>query len=533
MAIYSHIKVDLPTSKIFFKKQNNSTYVYYYTSFFRDENGKPKNTSALIGKLDDESGKLMPNDKYFTFFDEEKKVEDLSLYQIGYTALVDSAIKQLELDSILSNAFGNNIASDLLLAASYSIRYGSVMSYIDNFLERNYIFKGCSNLTSQRISELFASININDKYHFFREWISKNTSDDYIAYDVSSISTYSNGIIEAEYGYNRDHDDLRQINLGMFTATKNKMPVYYENYNGSITDKINLEYVLNNAKNVGIENAKLVMDGGFFDDKRVRELANSSHTFAVGMPSYLELSKDILDTYLSEVHAFKNKTSSTSNYAIIREKEVCGVQGRVLVGLCTETKEMMVESLKNKLSKLEEDLKKKKIKKYETIKNKQKYTKYFDIYKTSDGYDYQLKEEEIENEAKYFGYYLVFTNDDKISADDLLYYYREKDVDEKVFYQLKNYMGARRIRTHNQDTTDGKMFTLFIGLVIRSWIYQKIEEYKKAHYMTLEACFNKLDNIQVIQTNGETRLVKALTKEQKDLLQQFEIDIEKYIGEIK
>lgn len=161
---------------------------------------------------------LIPNNKYFDIFGgtptEDYCPADSStfdgVFAVGYTAVVQETFKSLGLDDILSCCFGS-MAYKILTVAGYAVREGATMYNID----------------------------------------------DYIAYDVTSISTYSNGIVEAEYGYNRDHEDLKQINIGMFTATKSRLPVYYENYNGSLTDKSELCCILENAKEVGIDSVNM------------------------------------------------------------------------------------------------------------------------------------------------------------------------------------------------------------------------------------------------------------------------------------
>lgn len=65
-----------------------------------------------------------------------------------------------------------------------------------------------------------------------------------------------------ERGYNRDGDELSQYNLGMFCDEVTKTPLYYNRYNGSLTDRTNLSYVLANAKAVGIQRVKMIIDGG-------------------------------------------------------------------------------------------------------------------------------------------------------------------------------------------------------------------------------------------------------------------------------
>lgn len=143
------------------------------------------------------------------------------------------------------------------------------MSYVDYFMEEHFFENNCRLITSKRAFEIFLKIMNIGLDLFFNKWIKKTVKKDYICYDVTSVSTYSDWITHAEYRYNRDHEDLKQINIDLFTVEATKIPVYYENYNGSLTDKTNLMNVVKNAKTKGIKRIKLVMDGGFFDRERL------------------------------------------------------------------------------------------------------------------------------------------------------------------------------------------------------------------------------------------------------------------------
>lgn len=534
MALHHNVRVPVP-GKTYKKKQNDSVYIYYYIEFFR-KNGKPTNKSVAIGKLDKDSEMLIPNDHYYEYFDSvsESPVRDDIVFEgtfsIGYSAVIEKAFQDLNLDQILHDNFELSYRH-IMSVASYAIREGAVMSYIDDFMEKHYCFGSAGILTNQRVSELFASLSENQRKGFFIDWIKHVTANDCIAYDVTSISTYSNGIEEAEFGYNRDHDDLRQINIGMFAATNSRLPVYFENYNGSLTDKTNLESVLKNAKDVGIVSVRLVMDGGFFDDERLKQLSQTGHIFTVGMPSTLKTSKKLLDEHRSKIHDIRNRTRFTSNYAIIIDKTVQGIKGRVLIGLNTRTQDLMMESMKKDIEKREQELRDKKIKKYDTVIKKKRYTELFEIKPDEEGgYTYALKEDAVYEISKNYGYFLVFTIDTEATADEILYYYREKDVDEKMFYQLKDYMECNRLHTHMQQTTDGKLFTLFVALIVRSYVYNKLSSYMSINHLTLEKCFRKLENLKAIKIRGQkARLTKALTKQQNDLLSEFGIDIKKTV----
>lgn len=208
---------------------------------------------------------------------------------------------------------------------------------------------------------------------------------------------------------------------------------------------------------------------------------------------------------------------------------IYGIDGRVMIGLNTQTQDLMMETLKKDIDKREKELQDKKIKKYSTVIHKKRYTDLFEIIQEGEnGYTYRLKEDEIQEKANNYGYFLVFTTDTQASADDILYYYREKDIDEKMFYQLKNYEELNRLRTHNQKTTDGKIFNLFISLIIRNYMQQKLKSYMNINHLTLEKCILKLEDIKMIKIKGQPpRLLKELTKQQKELLKILGVDIYK------
>ena len=63
MALDRNVQVELPKHGIAYKKVSGKTYVYYVTAAYRNEKGKPTCDRISIGRLDEESGKLIP-DRY-------------------------------------------------------------------------------------------------------------------------------------------------------------------------------------------------------------------------------------------------------------------------------------------------------------------------------------------------------------------------------------------------------------------------------------------------------------------------------------
>ena len=114
----------------------------------------------------------------------------------------------------------------------------------------------------------------------------------------------------------------------------------------------------------------------------------------------------------------------------------------------------------------------------------------------------------------------------KATADDIIKYYREKDLDEKMFYGIKVYMNGRHPRVHSQPAFEGKYFAVFLALILRTWLKQKLDDYKKSHHLTLKRCIMKLSDVRIYQDERGVRYLKAITAEQRTLLNLCGVDEE-------
>ena len=152
-----------------------------------------------------------------------------------------------------------------------------------------------------------------------------------------------------------------------------------------------------------------------------------------------------------------------------------------------------------------------------------RYSPYFTIVKHDgdSGFDFQVNNESVDQARQNKGYFLLFSTDMTSKPEDVLYYYRAKDADEKLFDQIKVDMQGGRIRTHNERTTDGKIFVTFVALAIRTYMLGTLSKYLSTNSTSLKKVINKMANIIVVTTDGVCRFTKALTKIQKDILTPF------------
>ena len=527
MAVYNASLVNIPDDGGVHVKSAGAKcekYVYKYVKYFRNEEGKPRNMAKAIGKFDPVSGKMYPNSNYFDLYNVDQSFADITVWDYGYSYLTARVSRDTGLLDCLSRAFGEKCAMDIVVMASYMIREGSTMDGIDDWQQRNY-FPDCPRIhTSQSTSRIFASMTAGQIRNFFTKWVKATMGKDGCAcYDVTSVSSYAQSMTSVERGYNRDGEDLAQFNLGLFCDEIEKLPLYYNRYNGSLTDRTNLEFVLANARDVGIKRVKMVVDGGFWDENCLASLHGLCDAFTVGMPAYLVESRALLASHGADIANYANELSSPGVYCALVDFEVGSIAGRALLYFDSQNHVSLCGELSERINRLKSELAA--LKRYPKSKLN-RYTPYFALtrHENDSGFDFEVDVEKVEKARKGKGYFLIFSTDSESSPEDILYHYRAKDAAEKMFSQIKCDMEGNRIRTHNEQTTDGKTFVTFIACVIRSYMLNKLGQYLTDNSTSLKKALNQLSNVAVISSAGGFRFTKALSKKQKQILKVFGAD---------
>ena len=517
--------VDIPDGKGIHIKSagaKGDKYVYKYVQYFRNSEGSPRNKAKAIGKYDSETGRMYPNSNYFEMYNVDVPFPDISVFDYGYSYLVMKVCRDSGLYDCLTHAFGSR-AMEIIVMASYIIREGNAMDAIDDWQVRNY-FAGFSRLlTSQSTSRAFASITAVQMDDFFRAWVKRAYKGGSVCYDVTSISSYSSSMVDIERGYNRDGDDLCQYNLCMFCDEATKAPLYYSRYNGSLTGKTNLPYVLESARRLGIEHVKMIVDGGFWREECFKSLRSCCDAFTVGMPAYLNESEKIISNNIGDIERYANELDCRHIYCVEVEATIYGVAGKVLLFYDLWNHLSLCEELSSRINRLKAELDA--LKRYPKGKLS-RYTPYFTITKhdKDSGFDYAADNQKIDDLRKHKGFFLLFSTDMESAPADILYYYRAKDADEKIFTQIKVDMDGGRTRTHNEETTDGKTFVTFVACSIRSYMLGKMQKFLTENSTSIKKALNQMSNITIISNSKELRFAKALTKKQKQILSAFKAE---------
>lgn len=482
MALNENIKVKMPEHCVKVPK-NGTTYIQYTVRAYRNKQGKPTSERIAIGKLDEETGMLIPNRNYYEMF--EKKDPDAApefVRSDGVYRLFSNICKKLGIESTLKQLYPEQW-SRILTVSQYMLTEGNVMYYLPDWQDETVSYEK-GRMRDQDISKLFADIDDEGRSMFFRAWIKKAYHGEYLAYDVTSISSYGKGIEDLEWGYNRDKEILPQVNLAMYYGEDTKLPLYYRVYPGSITDKTHLKYMLEDNEFLDVKKVKYVMDRGFYSAENLRFITEQGHRFVIAMPESLKYVQELISKHRAELI---NRSECHLGIGMIYGKayETTELGFRMRVHLYYDPQKVAADSerLYSELEKIENELKQME----EPPDRKLHYDKYFFINRSKDGkLGYIRNHKAIDEALSMCGFFVIGETDFKKTSAEILEIYRRRDVVEKSFDNLKNSLDMRRLYVQNRNTADGKLFCAFIALIVHSFMRNHLAEYMQTHKLTFE-----------------------------------------------
>ena len=521
--------VEMPAKTTVKKASNGTVYVYYTTRAYRNAQGKPTSDEAAIGKLAPDGVSLIPNQRYFDFFGHDRPIVAESK-AFGASGVVHLLAKRLKIKDLLEEACGP-LAGLVLLAASYMVEEDNVMCHIADYCDETFT-SGDLRLDSQSTSELFQALSLHERSSFLSSWVRLRQAEEYIAYDVTSLSTYSGGIEDAEWGHNRDGEDLCQINLGMFVGEDTHLPVYYATYQGSVLDKTHLAYMMESARALGISKVRFVFDRGFVTTDNLAYVNEQHLSFITALPAHLKAYKGLLDEAgAADISSSRNAVLGQGLYALRLPVAIGDVALYAHVFFSPQKKALEELVLYAKVERLEAEL----TKMASSKKLPKKYTDLFcvsDIDGTQGAMTFTRDYEKIDARLRRAGFFVLVATNNTISSEEVLMTYRYKDTIEKAFSGMKNHLDFNRMRTHGTLTTDGKLFVGFIALILRSQIRTALSASndKDVKKMPVTSAIRELRKLKrITYSSGEVQHT-VVTKTQRLVLDALGIDSDELLA---
>ena len=525
------------TSKV--RCQNG--YVYIDKGFWNSEKQQSDHKREYIGKYDGKT--FTPNKTYYRLQAEYEQSltaprtgpvpTDICLRQFyGATYLLDQISSKTGISVDLGRCFGS-LASQILSIAYYLILEEGMPLYRFHKWGMTHRHPYGKDIPSQRSSELFGLITEDAKMDYFKRQAKRHGLNEYLAFDTTSISSYSTLIKQAKYGKNKDGDPLPQINLALLYGEESMLPVYYRKLAGNITDVKTIENLLKDVDFLKLEKLKLVMDRGFYSEKNINDLMKHHHKFLIGAKTSLKIVSSRLDkiradfvtrfNYNSELKLYVMSFTEEWDYSEEKPRSGETITDKRRVYLHFYYNDQKATDDKTRFNAMLDRLEYNLINGTPDPEDEKLYQKYFVINETPvRGVTYSFKEDAIRKAEKNYGYFVLMSNGIKDPVEALRIY-RLKDLIEKSFGNLKERLSMRRMSVSSEENFEGKLFVQFVALQLMSYIKRQMDVNGLFNDYTMQSLLDEIDVIEYYQQPGKAHHLSEITEKQRKLYELMDV----------
>jgi transposase len=498
----------------------------------------------------------------------EDDVQTAKVVFIGPELVFDRITKRYHIDSLLKKGFDEKTAMDILALAWYIASEGSALSDSDSWLEY-YENPHGSAISSQDVSRLLDAIDCDGMMTFYKFWhkiatTGATTKTDKVLYDLTSISYYGTGIDAAEFGYNRDHENLPQVNFALLCMRTTAMPLFAWPMNGSISDISTLGTTLQFLKKFQYRPDCLMMDRGFCSIENLTGMFKNGYTFlqaikvnAQWIYGVIDASKSMRFTPESKVEIGERTyyvSTSVCRWVRIRKTSVKASEKEdIIVHICKGSVREKYESDKKGIEVIAQypcrvhvlfcqDLVGRQHDKFmdrlkaehdrlvadEKADVQKELEKYISAYRKKHARSRTVEyntEMIAQHKNKYAGHICFLTNDKTIeTARDALTEYSTRDYIEKDFDEMENNLDMKRIRVQTDARMKSRLFIQFIAEIFMREIRVCMRSSETCKKLTRKQIFSHIKTICKVKFKGSYKDVyPELSRQQRDILEALNV----------
>ncbi len=276
---------------------------------------------------------------------------------------------------------------------------------------------------------------------------------------------------------------------------------------------------------LGFSKVKLVMDRGFYSEANINALLKAHLKFLIAITMSLAFVRKELEPLYDKFRTFESYTEKYDLYCHTIQAEWNYTESRPYKkDTLSSAKRIYIHYYYNidraaedekrfdrKLASLRQEL----ISGNRVPEHEPLYRKYFEFKTTPKrGASIIVLDEEVRKAKRYYGFFALITNEtmDAITAIEL---YRNKDVVEKAFGNLKERLNLRRTLVSSEHSLNGKLFVEFIALIYLSYIKKQMQDTGLFKKYSLPGILDQLDLIECFDYPGKIVQVSEILEKQK------------------
>ena len=483
-------------------RSNGDVYVYERVTGYDPKTQKTKTLSTrLLGKILAGSTEMIPTrPKKKRSEVIEAPVQTVRTH-VGLQKILEWAGHESGIDADLQRSFEIGDALKLSSIARYWVATdGDTLPRMESWQVMNPLPYGHP-ITQDVYGKLFTSVGRNEsgmQSYFQCRGQRVSSTGLNLALDTTTFSTYSKNQIEARQGFNKDGDGLDTIKLLVLYSVENRQPVAFSKQPGNILDKISLANALRQLDMLDLASPVIVADNGFYSQDNMTHFALEHTKFLMLANSTDKWVRSEIDAAREELGHFRNvcpfdvdvsgvMRRRQHGFSIVRKRtrgnfeagETESFTRRLYVHVFHKPEAAPIQErrLRESLFSLKKDLEDG-VEEFRPAAQKQ-IDSYLTVKRTAKGVKVDFKMDGIEEAKRYWGYFVLVSNEIK-DPFDALKAYRSREKIEELFATYKDSFDGRKPRTWYPENLYGRQFAQFVGLGYHCFLAKRILDVKKA-----------------------------------------------------
>lgn len=481
------------------KQKNGDVYVYERESRYDPEVGYTRTISyKLIGKIKKGTTEIVPTRP------RRRKTEpsgpempSAESAHVGATELLELVGRESGIDEDIDRALSEGHSKKVITAARYWVANPGSLVRIGKW-QRTHPTPCETELTRSAYHKLFKELgaDANSMHQYYKLRSDRAGESDVLAYDSTTMSTYSDNLKAARQGFNKAHDGLDTIKLLTLYSLKTHQPVAMATQPGNIPDVVSVQNALKELKWLRTKSIEVVTDNGFCSEENISRYVRAHIKFltlirtdAAWIRKLLDENRGALGTYSSicpwdaSIHGIcvpvkRRVTWERQRTQNGRQKgDEMSRECRFYVFLYFNQSRVARDEarLAAKLTLVKEQIESG-VSEFKPAAQKF-IDRFFTIFRRGQKIRAEVKEEVFAEAGKYFGCFALVSNK-TATAFDALKYYRLREKIEEIFRVQKTNLDGEKPRVWYDDNLKGRLFCQFVALGYWCFLRDLIKDVK-------------------------------------------------------
>ncbi len=318
-----------------------------------------------------------------------------------------------------------------------------------------------------------------------------------VAFDSTTVSSYSENQTEARYGYNKAGDGLKTVKLLTQYCVETGQPVAYSRQPGDIPDVVSVANACEQLAVLGMAKPLLVMDAGFYSEPNICTLLRKHVKFLMRGDISVKWVKAELDKVLVDMEQLSNTCPfETGTYGVMvpaihmfswsRQR---GRGGASRGDTVQEEHRIYLYFYRNKAkagqeaAELADEIRKVTDRKKTGVQQlsaaEENLTqKYLIVRNTRGGLSVAYNDEAFREAIHYAGCFVLITAS-PIDTFETLQKFRQREKVEEFYRLDKQNFDGNRTRVWYPDSLNGRFFCQFVALCYHEYLRRAIKDMKK------------------------------------------------------